>query len=99
MNWPSTLVAYHRTDTFTEETVPAKLLTEHVLKPGAWALLRVVEGELGFVDLEEGHEGTLTPEVPEFIEPEQRHHVVLRGPVKFYIEFFRDAQTPDAEEE
>lgn len=97
MDWPSTLVAYHRTDEFTEETVPQKLLTEHDLKPGVWALLRVLEGEVGFVDLEEGREGVLTPKAPGFIEPDMRHHLTLRGPVRFYLEFYRDASSPEEE--
>ena len=98
MNWPSTLVAYHRTPEFTEETVPQKLLSEHDLKPGVWALLRVLEGEIGFVDLDEAREGLLTPKAPGFIEPDQRHHLVLRGPVRFYVEFYRDASVPSEEE-
>jgi tellurite resistance-related uncharacterized protein len=96
MDWPSTLVPYHRSDTFTEETVPDGLLREHDTKEGAWALIRVLEGELGFIDLDAGREMTLGPKSPGFIEPKQRHRIELRGPVKFYVEFFRDAS---AEEE
>lgn len=95
MNWPSTLVAYHRSNTFTEESVPENLLNEHELKDGVWALIRVLEGELTFIDMENGREVTLAPEAPGFVEPHQRHHVDARGPVKFYVEFYRDANTSD----
>ena len=97
MDWPSTLVAYRRTDTYTEDTVPAGLLEEHNLRDGVWALLRVLEGELGFVDMEEGREGVLSPKAPGFIEPGQRHHLVLRGPVQFYLEFYRSSDTSEEE--
>ena len=95
MNWPSTLVAYHRSEEFTHETVPKSLLQEHDLKPGVWGLLRVLEGEIGFIDLDEAREGVLTSEAPGFIEPQQRHHLVVRGPVRFYVEFYRDASDPE----
>lgn len=98
MAWPSTLVAYRRTEVFTEETVPESLLSEHDLNAGVWGLLRVLEGELGFVDLEEGREVVLNRAAPCFIEPQQRHRVELRGPVKFYIEYYRGADTEVEEE-
>ncbi len=99
MDWPTTLVAYHRTKEFTHETIPDKLLSNHDLKPGTWALVRVLEGEVGLVDLNEAREGMLTPKVPGFIEPDMPHHLVLHGPMRLYIEFYRDASIPDDDEE
>lgn len=98
MNWPSTLVAYHRSVVFTEDTIPEGLRTDHELKPGVWALVRVLEGELVFLDLDEAREGRLTPAVPGFIEPGMRHRVEPRGSVKFYVEFYRDASEPGTED-
>ena len=91
MDWPSTLVPYHRTDEFTEDTIPEGLTTEHDLKKGVWAMIRVLEGELTYIDLENGREVALTPKAPGFVEPQQRHRVTAAGPVRFYVEFFRDA--------
>lgn len=91
MNWPSTLVPYHRTKEFDESTVPEAFLTEHSTADGAWAMLRVTEGELTFIDLDEGRAMTLDPQTPAFIEPNQRHRLEINGAVKFFVEFFKDA--------
>ena len=91
MNWPSTLVPYHRTKVFDEESVPDAFLTEHSTADGAWAMLRVTEGELTFIDLDEGRVATIDPESPAFLEPNQRHRLEITGPVKFFVEFFKDA--------
>lgn len=95
MDWPSTLVPYRRTDEFTEETIPAGLQKEHNLADGTWAMIRVLDGELAYIDLENGREISLNTKAPGFIEPQQRHRIEARGAVRFYIEFFRDANIAD----
>ncbi len=97
MNWPSTLVPYHRTPTFDNESVPPNLLSQHTTKAGVWAMLRVVQGKLDFVDDTTGGRLTLEPQRPGFIEPEREHHIELEGEVRFYLEFYRDATVaPDS---
>ena len=58
-------------------------------------MLRVLEGELVYIDLENGREVILSPKAPGFIEPQQRHRVEARGPVRFFIEFFRNPTEPE----
>ena len=36
--------AYKRTPVFTQDTVPAGLLRDHVTREGTWALIHVLEG-------------------------------------------------------
>ena len=90
MTWPSTLVAYKKTPTFDADTVPAGLLDAHNLKEGVWAMIRVLEGELGFVNEETDEEELLSKSNPGFIDPLILHHIVPRPGVRFYIEFFRN---------
>lgn len=98
MSWPSTLVAYKRTDTFTQDTIPAGLRRAHTTKAGVWALIRVLEGELQFA-IEGEIPEILSKSNPGLVEPEIPHHVDPIGPVKFYIEFFRDASTGDPDDD
>lgn len=91
MNWPSTLVPYHRSPEFDETSVPENLLQEHTTKDGVWAMVRVLEGNMVFVDIGTGEETPVEPKKPAFIEPGQTHHIKVDGPVRFYVEFFRDA--------
>lgn len=92
---PAGLTAYGRTPTFTEATVPAGLRRAHSTKDGAWAEIHVLAGELIYrlVDPRRpAHETVLSPEVPAgVIEPTILHEVEPRGPVQFYVEFFRAA--------
>ncbi len=89
MDWPSTLVPDHRTDEFTQDTVPAGLLKDHTTKAGVWAMIRVLEGELTYTVGDDVQ--TLTPKMPGFVEPEVPHSIEPQGEVRFYIEFYRDA--------
>ena len=97
MSWPSTLVSYKRTDTFTEDTVPSGLKDTHTTKGGVWALIRILEGELQF-QVEGAAPEILSRSNPGLVEPEVPHHIETLGPVKFYIEFFRDASSTEFEE-
>ncbi len=97
MNWPSTLVSYKKTDIFTEDTLPAGLQQSHRTKGGVWALIRILEGELQF-QLEGGMPEILSRSNPGLVEPDLPHHIEAVGPVRFYIEFFRDASSTEYEE-
>ena len=90
---PEGLHSYKRTPSFTEATVPAGLLGEHATKKGVWGLIRVEDGELGYVVTDNRRETTrelltsLTE--PGVVEPTILHRVELVGPVRFYVEFLR----------
>lgn len=93
VSWPNTLVAFRRTDDLTLKSAPEELLRGK-LGPGEWALVRVRGGTLTLVDLLEGREGELNPQVPGFLEPESTFE--LHGPPEtvFYVEYYRDASQP-----
>jgi len=90
---PEGLISYRRTGTFTEATVPAKLLADHTTKEGSWGLIVVEEGALCYsvTDPRRAQRETLlTPLTPPaVIEPTILHHVVPQGPVRFHVEFWR----------
>jgi len=93
MPLPSKARPYRRTDTFTEVTVPAALLKAHMTKRGIWALIHVLEGQLTYKIVDPGRPSSndvLTPSTPPgVIEPAILHEVAPRGPVRFYVEFYR----------
>ncbi|MGR9173904.1 DUF1971 domain-containing protein [Rhizobium sp. KDH_Rht_773_N] len=88
---------YRTTKIFDEATVPAALLESHRVKPGAWALIRVLTGSMRLVTGQ-----TVSPLNPDCIGrilPEVKHHLELHGPVQFQIEFFdRDPLHVDSSE-
>lgn len=83
------LVAFKRTPTFTERTIPAGLLKDHQTKAGVWGVIHVEVGELRYVipSLNEDH--ILTPDQTGIVTPEVLHHVAPIGEVRFYVEFWR----------
>ncbi|HEU4961239.1 MAG TPA: DUF1971 domain-containing protein [Sphingomonas sp.] len=92
---PPGLESYRRTDSFTEATVPAGLLADHTTKAGTWGLIHVEEGLLRYRVTDPGREPldvVLSPDrAPGVIEPAVRHHVEPLGPVRFHVEFWREA--------
>lgn len=96
MEIPAGYESYARTATFTEDTIPQALLRAHTTKPGAWALIHVLEGRLIYrvVDARTQPLGqVLRPDAPPgVIEPTMLHFVRPLGPVAFYVEFFRAPQ-------
>jgi tellurite resistance-related uncharacterized protein len=87
MSIPAGYMAYRRTPVFTQDTVPAALLSAHETKDGAWALIHVLEGRLRFHIETPASESILEPGQPGTIEPKVRHRVEPLGPVRFYVEF------------
>ena len=92
---PAGLTVTKRTPVFDEATTPAGLLRDHTTKPGVWARIRVLEGELAFRELEPavllhvlgpGRDGIVAPEAPHEVEP--------RGAVRFFVEFLRASDAP-----
>jgi tellurite resistance-related uncharacterized protein len=92
---PDGLASYRRTAMFSEETVPAALLADHDTKPGTWGLIHVVEGRLRYRVTDPRRaplDIVLTPATaPGVVEPTIRHHVEPLGPVRFQVEFWREA--------
>ncbi len=88
---PPTVAPYKRTPEFTEATVPAGLLKAHNTKPGVWALIHVLEGELLYRITDPRRpvsEQVLTPSGPPgVVEPQILHEVQPRGAVRFFVEF------------
>ena len=82
--------AYRSTPVFTEATVPPALLRSHRTAPGAWALIRVLEGRLLYRVLDPPSERVLDPAgAPGLVEPGVPHEVAPLGPVRFQVEFHR----------
>lgn len=90
---PEGVSFYKRTDTFTQDTVPAGLLKDHSTKAGVWGLIKVESGRLlyrGTDPRQDAFEMELGPDVaPGLVEPTLLHHVVPIGPVRFHVEFYR----------
>ena len=90
---PDGLSAYRRTPEFTEETVPAALLSAHNTKAGVWGQIHVLEGELLYRVTDPrrtASETVLTPTSPPgTVEPTIAHEVQPRGRVRFFVEFYR----------
>ena len=95
---PAAARAYSRTAEFDERTVPAGLLRAHTTKPGVWGLIRVSEGRLAYRIRDPRRppsERVLTSgEAPGLVEPTILHEVEPLGPVRFHVEFLREA-SPD----
>lgn len=84
---------YRRTPSFDEGSVPAALLRSHTTKRGIWARIRVSTGGLEYrVHAPFDRSESLTPESPGIVVPEVEHHLVLSGPVSFFVEFWGPAK-------
>lgn len=88
---PRNVVPYFRTQDFTDETVPERLLHDHVTRRGAWARLTVESGYLRYVELD-GEDAPVIIEAGQHvvIAPHVHHRVELLGPVRFHLVFLRD---------
>lgn len=90
---PAGLRPYSCTAVFTQDTVPAALLKAHNTKDGAWALIRVLEGELIYRVTDPrrpASQTVLTAHTPPgVIEPTILHAVEPVGAVRFFVEFHR----------
>ena len=87
-NLPDNVVAYQRTNLFTQDSVPPGLLKNHSTKEGVWGLIQVENGQLEYtIENKEIH--ILTPEKSGVVEPTVTHHVKPLGEVLFSVEFYR----------
>ncbi|MEO8602677.1 MAG: DUF3565 domain-containing protein [bacterium] len=86
---PSHFVAYKRTATFDQDSVPAGLRKDHATKAGVWARIVVERGRLRYHVEALGQVFELSPELAGIVVPEVPHHVEPRGAVSFHVEFYR----------
>ena len=85
---PDHVVAYQRTDLFTQDSVPSGLLKDHSTKEGVWGLIQVRKGRLEYtIENKEVH--ILTPVKNGVVEPTVSHHVRPLGEVLFSVEFYK----------
>ncbi|MEP3246411.1 MAG: DUF1971 domain-containing protein [Sneathiella sp.] len=91
---------YSTSPIFNQETVPQALLKDHQTKAGVWGRLVVLDGSLDFI-IPDRHPLAHPVIAPDFavIEPEIIHHVSLKGPVRFQVEFYRIEHGDKKEEE
>lgn len=87
---PKDAVKVGVTPSMTEETVLEGILNKHMSPKGKYGYLVVEEGKLDYV-WEDTPDDIITADVdhPIVIEPERYHHVIITGPVKFRVEFYR----------
>ncbi len=85
---PENARVYQRTATFTEDTLPSGLRSQHRTKAGTWARIVVEQGELDYHV--RGRVHRLTPERAGLVEPEISHHVAPVGSVQLHVEFWRE---------
>lgn len=87
---PEGLEVVRRTATWDESTLPGGLRHDHRVAAGAWGLLVVEEGELGFhAATEPPIDVVLRAGDRQPIPPDVLHNVELTGPVRFHVDFLR----------
>jgi hemoglobin len=79
---------YRSTPVFDEATLPPALRERHMLKEGAWGVIRVIHGRLKLTYLDPESEMTLDPATPGYILPQQAHFVTPLGPMKMQVDFY-----------
>lgn len=90
---PSGLIPSSGSLNFTRDTIPDALRREHELGAGHWGVLHVFEGELRFADLATGRERAVSAPDLVTIHPQAPHKVIVTGPLRCRIDFFREADT------
>jgi len=87
---PKELEKYSETKVFNEQTVPAKLKSEHSTKPGVWGKLVVLTGTVDYVTPGTQNElQCVRPGQTAIIEPTVVHFVRLSEDATFKVEFFK----------
>ena len=81
---------YKSTSIFDEHSLPDALQNAHSTKAGTWGVLEVIAGKLVYVVEHGGEKRLMTAGERQLIEPEQRHHVELSGPMQMQVHFYRE---------
>ncbi len=87
---PGNFVPYKKTPVFTEESLPSGLKNDHSTKTGVWGKIILIEGTLQYRVNSLKTDIVLSPNKLGVILPEILHSVALLGPVKFYVEFYKE---------
>ena len=85
---PEGLVPASNSPTFTQDTIPDALQTQHALGPDHWGVLHVLEGQVCFVNLATGEETAVAAPDHAIIPPELPHRLRVTGAVQCRIDFF-----------
>lgn len=89
---PHGVQRYQRTPDFSESSVPKGLLRDHSTKADVWGRICVLEGRLEYtIQTQPMETHILTAEQEGVVEPGVLHSVKPLGPVRFYVEFLREA--------
>ena len=91
---PADHVLVRTTPEFDEQHLPSAILAAHRTGPGLWGNLVIREGGASFVfedELDQLHVLVRGDSIA--IAPQRPHHVVITGPVRFVIEFYRQRDT------
>ena len=87
---PAGVTCYWQSGRLDQGNLPAGLTREHRLKEGTWGMLTLRSGSIQFVwDDTEGGTVELAAPGRMVIPPTVPHHLVLGGPFKLEIEFYR----------
>jgi len=87
---PDTVKKYSESPLFNEQTIPAKLTSNHDLKAGVWGKICVVSGTLEYIIPGDPDEVHVIRDGEHIIsKPEQVHFVRAVGQVEFKVEFYR----------
>lgn len=94
---PSAVQVYRCTPWFDEHSVPQGLLKDHSTRAGIWGRIVVESGFLTyFMAALPPFSFVLSPKKAGIVPPERVHWVAPRGPVKFRVEFLREAHADTA---
>lgn len=95
---PKGLELVRTTALWSEETVPAAVLSGHRVADGVWGQLVVHSGSVGFV-FEDEPDATIQVDLGGrvVIPPGRYHHVVLQGSSTFAVEFYRRPKNQPSE--
>ena len=90
---PDNFKVYRKTAEFNERTIPPSLRRDHSTKAGVWAKIQVIEGKLNYRIDPLAAQFELSPAVPGIVIPEARHHLEAIGSVRFFVEFYKRAES------
>jgi tellurite resistance-related uncharacterized protein len=92
---PDGLELARTTPEFDQDTVPPALLKAHQVAAEVWGRLVVAQGNLEFAFEDRAEEpSALGPGQSIVIPPQEPHRIIIVGPARFSVEFYRAAPTP-----
>lgn len=86
------------TPVMTEKDVFPQILENHMAPKGKWGKVVVLEGNLQYKWHDDENIYDIDSENSLIIEPERLHNVILKGEVKFKVEFYKIELSEDKNE-